>query len=411
MDFRSKLRSLRSLDWINACCADFQMASAAYIAIFLATERHWTPGQIGLAIGAQNLATMAVQVPFGAWIDRSAYKKWLVIGAAILAAIGCVWALVANGLANQSAAQVVIGVASAMFAPAIAALSLGIVGREKLSARVGRNEMFNHAGKLLLALLGGASGLYFGTQYSLYAIILFALGGASAGLMLRSGDVDDSVARGSEEGKKNAPAVPMGEFLKRRAVWVFVISVIFFHLANAAMLQVIGQQLAKGQEKQSSLYVSACIGVAQAVMIPMAFATSKLIAKVGRKPLFLCVYVVVAVRAALFAVIHSKGWLIAIQSLDGVASAMFGVLWTIIDSDIAQGTGRFGTMQGMIACAWYLGAATGNLVTGVVATRFGFSKGFLLESGFAVLGAIWFLVLMPETSASQKPIVSVQAAT
>jgi len=59
MDFKSKSRSLRSLDWVNGCCADFQMASAAYTAIFLATERHWNPGQIGLAIGAQNLATMA----------------------------------------------------------------------------------------------------------------------------------------------------------------------------------------------------------------------------------------------------------------------------------------------------------------------------------------------------------------
>jgi hypothetical protein len=40
----------------------------------------------------------------------------------------------------------------------------------------------------------------------------------------------------------------------------------------------------------------------------------------------------------------------------------------------------------------------------------GFSMGFLLESGFAVLGAIWFFVLMPETSGSENPIVSVQDA-
>jgi len=33
-----------------------------------------------------------------------------------------------------------------------------------------------------------------------------------------------------------------------------------------------------------------------------------------------------------------------------------------------------------------------------------------LESGFAVVGAIWFLVLMLKTRGSEKTIVSVQAA-
>jgi hypothetical protein len=67
---------------------------------------------------------------------------------------------------------------------------------------------------------------------------------------------------------------------------------------NAEMLQVIGRQLARGHEEQSSLYSSARIAVARAVMIPMAFATSKLIAKVGRKPPFLYAYVIVAMRTA-----------------------------------------------------------------------------------------------------------------
>jgi hypothetical protein len=40
----------------------------------------------------------------------------------------------------------------------------------------------------------------------------------------------------------------------------------------------------------------------------------------------------------------------------------------------------------------------------------GFSRSFLLERGFAVLRTIWFFVLMPETSGSENPIVSVQDA-
>jgi MFS family permease len=42
-------------------------------------------------------------------------------------------------------AQVANGVADAVFPAAVAAISLGIVGRAHFTARVGRNEAFNHA--------------------------------------------------------------------------------------------------------------------------------------------------------------------------------------------------------------------------------------------------------------------------
>src|SRR5580700_8023314 len=123
----NKLRSLHGLDWINACCADFQMVAVAYSAIYLDMVRHWTPGQIGIAVGVQNLATMAVQVPVGAWIDRSEHKKHLVIAAAVLVALGTLGVLAGGSLANESVPQVLIGLASTVFAPAIAAISLGLV--------------------------------------------------------------------------------------------------------------------------------------------------------------------------------------------------------------------------------------------------------------------------------------------
>jgi MFS family permease len=411
MNLESRGRSLRALDWINASCADFQMAAAAYASIYLATMRHWSPGQIGIAVALQNLATMAVQVPVGAFIDRTEHKKWAVIAAAMMVALGTLGILLGDSLLTQNMAQVLIGVSSAVFAPAIAAISLGIVGRNALAGRVGRNEMFNHAGKFLLAIVAGMTGIYFGTEYSLYTLMLFGLGGASAGLWIRSAEIDHEAARASAGDGQARFVMPAGRFLAQRAVWAFLVSVVLFHVSNAALLQMIGQRLARGHEHRSSFYLSACIAVAQFVMVPMALITARLSSRFARKPLFAVCYAVVALRALLFAGEHSHVFLIAVQGLDGVASAMFGVLWTMIDSDIARGTGRFGLLQGAVACSWYFGAASSNYIAGAIAGYAGFSASFLFEAIVAIFGAAWFLLMMPETRAGHTALITAEAET
>ena len=43
------------------------------------------------------------------------------------------------------------------FAPALAAISLGVVGHRAFTRRIGRNETFNHAGNAVAALIAGAA--------------------------------------------------------------------------------------------------------------------------------------------------------------------------------------------------------------------------------------------------------------
>ena len=62
----------------------------------------------------------------------------------------------AADLPGDPGAQVLMGAASAIFAPAIAAVSLGLVGHARMSRRTGRNEAFNHAGNVGAAVLAGA---------------------------------------------------------------------------------------------------------------------------------------------------------------------------------------------------------------------------------------------------------------
>lgn len=419
---RSELRkpdaSLRSLDWINFCMADVQIPSAAFVTVYLSATRHWNPTQVGIVVGAQNIATMLGQPLAGALIDRSERKKWFVASAAAVVACGCVLVLNARTTAEQAAMQVVIGLFSAIFPPAIAALSLGLVGSENLAERVARNEAFNHAGKVTLAATAAWVGIQYGHAWIFGLLAFFGIAGAIAAFRIRGREIDNEAARGADRlggaGIRDSHGYRLArirDLVRDRRIPTFLACIVMFHLANAALLQLIGQRLALGNESLASTYMAECIIVAQITMIPVALLAGRCAGRVGRRPIFLAAYCVVGVRALLFAIMHSTTALIAIQTLDGVGSALFGVIWTLINSDLAKGTGRFSLLQGSAAAAWYFGAFASNLIGGIAADRWGFGPAFV---GFAIIAACGFLLFlswMPETGVQPEPGSRITAAS
>lgn len=397
---RSPRRSLRALDWINFFMADVTTGVGPFLAIYLTATRHWNPASVGVVVASQSIASVVAQGPAGWLVDRSSYKKWLLIGAASAVAIGC-WAIVqAKSVSLEIATQIFIGIAAALFPPAIAAISLGIVGKAELPRRVGRNESFNHAGNVSFALIAGAVGTWLGQRWIFYTSALVAVGTITAASAIRSSDIDNTRARaGDHDGKEpgTAHVASFGELIRDRCLWVFTLSVVLFHFANAAMLPLVGELLSKGQDARSSFYMSACIIAAQCVMIPVAFLTGRLADSWGRKPLFLAGFAVLTIRGVLYVFGKAASYLLAVQSLDGVGAAIFGVLWVVIISDLAKGTGRFNLLQGVIQAALGLGAFLSNALTGFVVLRYGFNTGFLGLAAIAAVGMIFFAVAMPET--------------
>jgi MFS family permease len=392
--------SLRGLDWLNFFMADVNTGIGPFLAIYLTATRHWNPASVGMVVAAQGISSVAAQGPAGWLVDWSQHKKRLIMSAAAVVALGCVGIVAAVNEPAEILTQILIGIAAALFPPTIAAISLGIVGKDNLSRRIGRNETFNHAGNVTFALMAGAAGTWLGQQWIFYASAMVAIGTVLSAYVIRSADIDNQAARAANEQQADGhthPAVGFRDLLRNRGLWIFTTSVLLFHFANAAMLPLVGELLSKGRDGKSSMYMSACIIAAQFVMIPVAFLTGKLADPWGRKPLFLVGFGVLALRGVLYTFSAGPVYLLAVQSLDGVGAAIFGVLWVIIISDLAKGTGRFNLLQGVIQSALGVGAFLSNFIAGFVVKSFGFNTAFLGLAGIACAGMSFFALFMPET--------------
>jgi MFS family permease len=372
-----------------------------YLSVFLKGGLHWQSGEIGVAMAASSIAAAICQIPAGLLVDSVRAKRLLVVISGLMVSLGCLLVVFVPKLFVVVSAQAILGAASAIIPPALAALSLGIVGRKLFPARVSRNESFNHGGNFAAAILAGTVGQRFGYHWIFYLVCLFALGSAAAVALIRPQEVNHAVARGGDDQDlptETARAIPISDIFKRRKLLIFLVSVVLFHFANAAMLPMAGQVLAKTHPGADIIALSACIITAQLVMIVVAATVGWAMRRgVGRKTIFLVAFVTLPLRGFLFTLTDSPLGVVAIQLLDGVAAGIFGVISIIIAADLMRGTGRFNLAQGLVALSTGLGAAASNVCAGFVVQVFGYTTGFLTLAAIAGGGLVFFASFMPET--------------
>ena len=176
-----------------------------------------------------------------------------------------------------------------------------------------------------------------------------------------------------------------------------------FHFANAAMLPLLGEMLAKGQGRSSMMFMSACVVTTQFVITLLSTWSGRKAGTWGRKPLLLLAFGVLPIRAVLYTVTTNTGALIAIQILDGVGAGIFGVVSVLVIADLTRGTGRFNLTLGAISTAVGIGASLSQVIAGSIVHHFGSNVGFLFLAtvASAALGILYFF--MPETVDKGSP--------
>ena len=391
-----KRRSLLSLDWLVFFMADEETGIGPFVSTYLSAAFHLNPAQIGIILGAQSAASIAAQTPAGWLIDRAKHKPWLIAIAAAVISCGALIIVAAPSVPLQILNQVSIGAAAAFVSPTIAAISLGLVGRQAFSRRVGRNAAFSHGGNVATALFAGYLGYAAGQHWIFY--ISAGLGAVAVlfSLLIRNRDIDNDAA--SEKTKESAGAPqPIAEVFQTTSFGLFALLVVIFHFANSAMLPLAGQELVKAKHSQSSIYMAACIVTAQFVMVPVSYLAGRNADRIGRKPLYLAAFAVLAARGLLFALGHEPVYIVAVEILDGLGTAISGVVALLVVSDLAKGTGRFNLMQGIMQASVGIGAFAGNSAAGLVAKTAGFPVAFATLSAVAVFGGFLYAARMPET--------------
>lgn len=403
------------LDWINFLLADVQDGLGPFLAIYLLGSEHWKPGLIGMVMTIAGLSTVVARTPLGSLIDRIAFKRELIMAAAgLIGVCVAVMALVPH-FWPVALAQAAIGAANAVFAPAIAGISLGIFGRKAFTRRVGRNESFNHAGNAFTAIVGGLCGWLLAPVSTLWVVAGLALLSIAASLRLHRGDIDDRAARGFEEtgdeaghGDTSAKGSGIVRLLRNRQLMVFAACITLFHFANAAMLPLAGEELARDYPAVSSLCMAACIIASQMVMVPITILVGRKADDWGRKTLFLVGFAALPIRGLLYTLSTSPQAVIAIQLLDGIGAGVFSVLFFVVVEDLTRGTGRYNLAIGLTSAAWGLGAAMSNAIAGYVAELLGYNAAFVMLSVCAAAAFVLFLFGMRESGpgAGATPVAS-----
>ncbi len=392
-------QSLRALDYLNFFLADVRGGVGPYMAIYLLSTLHWDPKQIGVVLSIMGIATLIAQTPCGALVDAVKPKRLLVVGAASLVGLSCIGITIFSNYYFILTSQLLNGVVDAIFPPAIAAITLGMVAHQNFAPRIGRNEVFNHAGNVGAALLAGITGYFLGQTWIFYSITMLALASMASVLFIRRNDIDYLQARAASPDMitDGVSAVEVRTLFTDRNILVFAVAVTLFHFGNAAMLPLAGELVSKSHEAFAAIAMSACIIAAQLVMVPVAALSGKFGDRWGRKPVFLIGFAVLPLRGLLFTVSSHPFYVVAVQLLDGIGAGIFGVLYVIVVADLTQGTGRYNLALGVIATAQGIGAALSNLVSGYIVNAWGFNAGFLFLAVIAALAFLVYYVLVPET--------------
>jgi predicted MFS family arabinose efflux permease len=393
-------RTLSGLDWLNFFLADVQTGVGPFLAIYLAGYK-WNEESVGLALTVGGLAGILMQTPAGALVDRLRSKRALIAVGIVALASGALLIAFLPTFWSVMSAQVLIGGTSSVFGPAICAISLGIVGHRLFDRRQGRNQTFNSAGNVVAAVSMGILGYFVSNRSIFFFVAVCALPTILTLLAIRPDEIDYGRARGAKEGGEDGKPAQARALLKDRPLLIFLACAVMFHFANAAMLPLLGEMLAKGKGRSSMLFMSACVVTTQFVIALLASWSGRKAGSWGRKPLLLVAFGVLPFRAVLYTLAHRPVALVAIQILDGVGAGIFGVVSVLVIADLTQGSGRFNLTLGAIGTAVGIGASLSQVIAGAIVHHFGYSAGFLFLASVAAVALAILYFFMPETRDKQ----------
>jgi len=379
------------LDWLNLFIANIQTGFGPFISVYLTTQG-WTQTAIGVALSLGTITALVSQIPAGALVDATHSKSRVAGFSIIVFTLSALLFAISPFPLAVYLAEVLHGLSSCTLGPAIAAISLAIVGQAAFARRLGRNARFASIGNGIGAALMGACGYYVSERAVFFLTAALTLPALAA--LIPLSDIGERPARRRQP---PAPRQPLGRVLADRRLVLFATCAMLFTLANAAMLPLAGSALTKRAGSESSLLIAACIVLPQVMVALLSPTLGGLAETRGRRPVLLLGFCALPLRGLLFALVTDPALVVLIQVLDGIAAACFGVMVPLVTSDIAGPAGRFNVSLGFVGVAIGVGGTLSTTLAGWIADRHGDGAAFaaLALIGLAATLLVWRA--LPET--------------
>ena len=392
----------RALDWLNFFLADVRGGMGAYVNVYLFAHAGWDQETLGAVLTVSGLIGITLHAPIGALIDRTRAKRGMILASVAALAVAALAIAYVPTVPVVFAADVLMAVLGAVFAPAVAAITVGLFGRRELAQRLGRNAAFDRAGNMFVAVLVGIAGTYVSPRAPFFMVPLFAAMTSVVMAGIPSTAIDHAQARGLEKGQTDhaGEPVPWRRLLAYRPLIVLAAVVAVFHFANAPLLPLIGQEFAIEHPGAEIGLTSVAIIVSQLAMIGAALLVTRA-DRIGRKPLLILACSALPIRALLCALSSDPLVIAGVQVLDGVGGGLLDALLPLVLADIMRGSGHYSAARGIIGFVQGIGGSLAQVVAGVLVMRAGYPATFAAFALIALVPLCLVVFTLSETRPSR----------
>lgn len=392
-------RPNRALDWFVFFVADIQTGFGPFVAVFL-TSQKWTQVDIGLVLTVSGIVSLVGQIPLGAVVDS--VKSVRTVAAISLVLIGisafafAAWPL----LIVVFATRILHAGASCALGFSLVSLSLGLVGSDKVSERLGRNAAFASAGTGIAAAIMGLCGKYVSDRAVFFLAAVLVLPAIFA--LSRIRPAGPRVAPRADSASPMAGLTGLVELARNRPLIIFALCIGLFHLANAAMLPLAASMVTLRSSQAATVMVAASMIVPQFTVTLLSPVIGRAAQRWGRRPFLILGFAALIARGWLLSITEQTYLIVFFQVLDGVSASVLGVLVPLTVADLSGRSRYFNLAQGAIGCAMGIGAAISTTLTGYLADTYGSYTAFITLAILALVGLITVVVAMPETRAPRE---------
>lgn len=398
----------KAFNAVNFFLADVSGGLGPFLPAWLATALHWDAERIGFLMTTGGVAVLVFNTPGGALVDRFGRPRLMVGAGSALILLGTLILVWGGSLVAVALGLLLTAIGGSVTGPAISAASLGYVGQRGFPRQQGRNAAWTNAGNVTAALmvLAGASRLGVNAP----VLVLGLMAAATIGSLFCLSPPQGNTRRiGMKEGGQPEP---MFKALRNPRILVFAVSLLFFHLGNAAMLPLLGLRLAQNGDGEATRWMSICVIVAQLGMIGVALVVGGIASRSSKVKLFAFACCVLVVRGAIMAFADAPLWLVPVQILDALGAGTLGVIMPPLVADLSWGSGRTQTTLGAVMMVQGVGASLSGALGGVLIARIGWHYAFLglaVPPVLAVVGACWLMRMEnygrpPSPKSHQMPV-------